>query len=168
MKVTDWLDLGVGVSSQYADAKLATAYPNLSPALPDGVSQLSGDGWDFGWSASAQAYLGQGDAEASYRSKVKHDLDGNVLVMGLVGPLAGANMNAGGSAFTTPWIAHPRRRAGRPPTADPERPGATDRLGRVRRHRCGVPRRRRDPGPGLQGHHLRRGRSRLRRQRPRS
>lgn len=106
MKATDWLDLGVALNAEYTDAKLSTAYPNLSPALPDGVSQLSGDGWDYGWSAGAQAHLGAVTLGASYKSKMKHDLDGNVLVMGLVGPLAGANMNVGGSAsFTTPWIA---------------------------------------------------------------
>lgn len=106
MKVTDWLDLGVGVSGQYTDAKLSTAYPNLSPLLADGVSQLSGDGWDFGWTVGAQAHLGAVTLGASYRSAVEHDLDGRVLVMGLVGPLAGANRDVSGSAkFTTPWIA---------------------------------------------------------------
>ena len=106
MRVTDWLDLGVGVSAQYTDAKLSTAYPNLSPALPDGVSQLSGDGWDFGWNVGAQAHLGQFTLGASYRSKIEHDLDGKVFVGGLFGPLATANRDSGGSAkFTTPWIA---------------------------------------------------------------
>jgi len=106
MKVTDWLDLGVGVSGQYTDAKLSTAYPNLSPLLADGVSQLSGDGWDFGWTVGAQAHLGAVTLGASYRSAVEHDLDGRVLVMGLVGPLAGANRDVSGSAkFTTPWVA---------------------------------------------------------------
>lgn len=106
MQVTDWLDVGVGASARYADAKLSTAYPNLSPALPDGVSQLSGDGWDFGWTVGAQAYLGKVTVGASYRSAMEHDLDGRVLVMGLVGPLAGANRDTGGSAnFSTPWIA---------------------------------------------------------------
>ena len=106
MKVTDWLDLGVGVSGQYTDAKLSTAYPNLSPLLADGVSQLSGDGWNFGWTVGAQAHLGAVTLGASYRSAVEHDLDGRVLVMGLVGPLAPANRDVSGSAkFTTPWIA---------------------------------------------------------------
>ncbi len=106
MKVTEWLDLGAGVSAQYTDAKLQTAYPNLSPLLADGISQLSGDGWNFGWTVGAQAYLGPVTLGASYRSKVEHDLDGDVLVAGLVGPLAPVNREVGGSAaFTTPWIA---------------------------------------------------------------
>jgi long-chain fatty acid transport protein len=105
-QAADWLDLGVGVSGQYTEAKLSTAYPNLSPLAPDGVSQLSGDGWDFGWSAGAQAHLGQLTLGASYRSAMEHDLEGRVLVMGLAGPIAAANMDVAGSArFTTPWIA---------------------------------------------------------------
>lgn len=107
MEVTDWLDLGIGLNAQYADAKLQTAYPNLSPLLADGVSQLSGDGWDFGWTVGAQAQLGSSvSVGASYRSKMEHDLDGRVLVAGLVGPLAPVNREVGGSAkFSTPWIA---------------------------------------------------------------
>lgn len=106
MQVTDWLDVGVGVDAQYAEAKLQTAYPNLSPLLADGVSQLSGDGWDFGWTVGAQAYLGPVTLGASYRSAMDHDLDGRVLVAGLVGPLAPVNREVDGSAsFTSPWIA---------------------------------------------------------------
>ncbi len=105
-QAADWLDLGVGLSAEYTEAKLSTAYPNLSPALPDGVSQLSGDGWDYGWSAGAQMHLGAVELGASYRSSMEHDLDGQVLVIGLVGPLAAANRDLSGSAnFSTPWIA---------------------------------------------------------------
>lgn len=106
MRVTDWLDLGASVNAQFADAKLQTAYPNLSPLLPDGISQLSGDGWEFGWTVGGQAHLGRLTVGASYRSKMNHDLDGRVFVGGLVGPIAAVNMDAPGSAtFTTPWTA---------------------------------------------------------------
>lgn len=106
MRVTDWLDVGVGASAHYADAKLSTAYPNLAPGAPDGVSQLGGDGWDWGWTAGAQAHLGRLTVGASYRSKVEHKLDGRVFVGGLAGPIAAANLDAPGSAtFSTPWIA---------------------------------------------------------------
>jgi long-chain fatty acid transport protein len=106
MKVTDWLDFGVGVNTEYTDAKLSTANPNLSPLLPDGVSQLSGDGWDWGWTVGARAHLDRVTVGASYRSAMDHKLDGDVFVGGLLGPLAAGNMNIGGKAsFTTPWIA---------------------------------------------------------------
>lgn len=106
MKVTDWLDLGVGVNAEYADAKLSTASPNLSPLLPDGITQLSGDGWDFGWTVGAQAHFDRLTLGASYRSSIDHKLKGDIFVGGLLGPLAGGNVDAPGSAgFSTPWIA---------------------------------------------------------------
>jgi long-chain fatty acid transport protein len=106
MRVTDWLDVGVGVSAEYADAKLSTAQPNLSPLLPDGVNQLAGDGVDFGWTAGAQARFGAVTLGASYRSSIDHKLKGDVFVGGLAGPLAGANGEFPGTArFSTPWIA---------------------------------------------------------------
>ncbi len=106
MRATDWLDLGVGVSAQYADARLQTAYPNLSPALPDGLSELSGDGWDFGWTAGAQLHFDRLSIGASYRSEIEHKLKGNIAVSGLLGPLAGSNFAGEGEAtFTTPWMA---------------------------------------------------------------
>ncbi|MCR5877105.1 OmpP1/FadL family transporter [Phenylobacterium sp. J367] len=105
-RATDWLDLGLGVSAQYADAKLQTAYPNLSPLLPDGVSQLAGDSWSYGWTLGAQARFERVTLGASYRSKMDHDLDGHIFVGGLLGPLAAANTGGPGSAsFSTPWIA---------------------------------------------------------------
>jgi long-chain fatty acid transport protein len=106
MKVTDWLDLGVGVDAEYTDAKLSTAYPNLSPALPDGISQLSGDGWDYGWTVGAQTHFDRLSLGASYRSAMDHKLSGQVFVGGLLGPLAAGNVQGPGKAsFKTPWIA---------------------------------------------------------------
>ncbi|MDB5420382.1 MAG: long-chain fatty acid transporter [Brevundimonas sp.] len=61
MKVTDWLDIGVGVDAQYVDAKLTSALPNLSPLLPDGNNALEGDGIDYGWNVGAQAHAGKFD-----------------------------------------------------------------------------------------------------------
>jgi len=106
MKVTDWLDLGASFNAQNTDAKLTTASPNLSPLLPDGVQQLSGSGWDYGWTVGAQAHFDRLSLGASYRSAMSHHLDGNIFVGGLLGPLAAANIRAQASArFSTPWIA---------------------------------------------------------------
>jgi len=106
MKVTDWLDIGVGVDAQYVKAKLTSALPNLSPLLPDGSSSLEGDGWDYGWNVGAQAHTGRWDFGLSYRSKIEHELDGDVNIAGLLGPLAGANVSTGGTAkINTPWFA---------------------------------------------------------------
>jgi long-chain fatty acid transport protein len=106
MKATEWLDLGIGVDAEYTNARLQTASPNLSPRLPDGVNQISGEGWNFGYALGAQARFHRWSLGASYRSAMAHDLHGHVFVGGLLGPLAGANAVIDGSAnFTTPWIA---------------------------------------------------------------
>lgn len=108
-RVNDMLDLGVGVSGQYTDAELTSALPNLSPLLADGSSSLKGEGnWDYGWNVGAQFHASPAlTIGASYRSEIKHDLDGKVVVSGLLGPLAAANVNTDGVAkITTPWMAN--------------------------------------------------------------
>ena len=116
-KVTDWLDIGAGFDAQYAKATLSSALPNapipavLSPAYvvspsTDGRNQLEGDGWNYGWNAGAQMHFGKLDLGLSYRSEIKHELDGSVNISGLTGVLAGTNVSADGQAsFTTPWYA---------------------------------------------------------------
>ena len=103
---TPQLALGLGVDITYADATLSNALPNPSPLAPDGASNLTGNGWDYGWTAGLQwkpvepVTLG-----LSYRSGVKHRLDGRVTVAGLLGPAAAANLDAPGEAtFETPSI----------------------------------------------------------------
>lgn len=106
MRVTSWLDLGVGADVEYTDAKLTNALPNLVPGAPDGAQSLTGNGWNWGWVAGAQAHHGAWSFGASYRSAIGHDVKGTVSAQGLLGPLAGANFVTPGSAhFTTPWIA---------------------------------------------------------------
>ena len=116
-KVTDWLDIGAGFDAQYAKATLSSSLPNLPtvagvaplvliPAATDGRNQLEGDGWNYGWNAGAQMHFGKLDLGLSYRSEIKHELDGTVNISGLTGVLAGANVSADGTAkFTTPWYA---------------------------------------------------------------
>jgi long-chain fatty acid transport protein len=106
MKVTDWLDFGVGFNAQYTNAKLQNALPNLSLILPDGLTQLSGSGWNYGWTVGAQAHFDRLSLGASYRSAMDHSPSGTVFVGGLLGPLAAGNLVAPATAkFATPWIA---------------------------------------------------------------
>jgi long-chain fatty acid transport protein len=106
MRVTDWLDLGVSADTEYTKARLASAYPNLSPLLPDGASQLKGHGWNWSWSVGAQAHFDKLTLGASYRAKTSHELHGNAMVGGLLGPLSAANFATSASAqFSTPWFA---------------------------------------------------------------
>lgn len=104
-QVNDWLDVGAGLNAQYVKAKLTSAMPSVSPLLPDGSSSLEGDGWDFGWNVGAQVHKGPWDFGLSYRSKIEHELDGDVAIA-LTGPLAPNSVTTSGTAsFNTPWFA---------------------------------------------------------------
>ncbi len=106
VKLTERLRVGVAANVEYVDATLAKRLPNLSPALPDGRQALKGHGWDVGWSAGAQLVGGWLSVGVSYKSGIRHKLDGTVAVGGLLGPLAGANGRIATSAsFRTPWQA---------------------------------------------------------------
>ena len=117
MKVTDWLDVGVGFDAQYVDATLSSALPNLPtvagvaplvliPSSTDGRNVLEGNGWDYGWNAGAQMHFGKLDLGMSYRSEIEHELDGEVTISGLTGALAAGNVATDGVAsFNTPWFA---------------------------------------------------------------
>ena len=106
MSVNRWLDGGFGVSAQYTEALLASAMPNLSPLLPDGRSQVTGDGWNYGWTVGAQGHFDRGSVGASFRSSIQNDLEGELAVSGLLGPLAAGNVRTESHAsFGTPWIA---------------------------------------------------------------
>jgi long-chain fatty acid transport protein len=106
MKVTNWLDLGVAVNSEYTSANLSNALPNLSPLLADGQQTLRGDGWNYGYTVGAQMHFSPLDLGISYKSAMDHDLDGRVDVIGLLAPLSANNFSAPASAhFRTPWIA---------------------------------------------------------------
>lgn len=102
--VTDWLRVGGALNVEYTDATLSNALPNLSAALPDGRQELSGDGWDFGWTAGVQLHNDFATVGISYKSSIRHNLKGDLTVSGLVGPLAGSNTTVSGAkaAFNTP------------------------------------------------------------------
>jgi long-chain fatty acid transport protein len=98
--------LGAALNAERTTAKLGNALPNLLAALPDGLEQLTGSGWDFGYTLGAQYRAGPLSLGASYKSAITHKLNGNVAVSGLLGPLAGQNGTISTAArFTTPWQA---------------------------------------------------------------
>ncbi|HEX4739392.1 MAG TPA: outer membrane protein transport protein [Allosphingosinicella sp.] len=99
------LSIGVALNAEHSSALLTNALPNLAPNLPDGLLQLKGDGWNYGWSAGAQVHAPGGvSLGIAYKSAITHKLNGNVSISGLLGPLAGSNLSANTTArFTTPW-----------------------------------------------------------------
>lgn len=101
---TDWLRLGVAANIEHSDATLGNALPNLSPLLADGSQVLKGKGWDLGWSVGAQVHTGPVTLGVSYKSSIKHKLDGTVETARLLGPLATNNGTLDAKAtFSTPW-----------------------------------------------------------------
>jgi long-chain fatty acid transport protein len=94
VQVTDWLDVGLGISAQYNDSYLDQALPNLNPTAPDGLSRLAGDGWNFGWTLGAQAHLDAVSVGLSYRSAVEQEIEGQLSFSGVLAPLNTANFTA--------------------------------------------------------------------------
>ena len=102
--VTDWLRAGAALNVEYTDASLSNALPNLSAALPDGRQVLKGNGWDLGWSAGVQMHNEFVTVGISYKSAIKHKLEGSIEISGLQGPLAAQNRELDGvtATFYTP------------------------------------------------------------------
>ncbi|MCP3733722.1 outer membrane protein transport protein [Sphingomonas sp. RP10(2022)] len=102
--LTDWLRVGGAANVEHVYASLGNALPNLSAALPDGRQRLEGDGWDLGWSAGVQLHNDWATVGISYKSRIEHTLKGDLLVEGLVGPLATQNrtLNDIEASFYTP------------------------------------------------------------------
>lgn len=104
---TEWLRLGAALNVEYAEATLTNALPNVLASLPDGSQSLKGNGWNLGWSAGVQFHNDVATIGFSYKSSVKHRLNGDVAISGLVGPLAGSNVTLSNvdATFRTPWQA---------------------------------------------------------------
>lgn len=103
VKLSDAISLGASVNVSLIDVKLRNALPNVSPLLPDGQFNVKGDDWGVGYTVGLLAKTGRWRLGASYRSRVKHRLDGYTETTGLLGPLAGAN----GTRFATAPITLP-------------------------------------------------------------
>lgn len=101
------LSIGAAANIEQVNAELTRALPQASPLIPtDGRQSLKGSGWDIGWSAGFRFSNGDIELGASYKSAIKHTLDGRIIQSGLVGPLAIANVDQKADAtFTTPWQA---------------------------------------------------------------
>lgn len=84
------LSLGLGVQAQYADAELTNAIdfgtlgaaaglPGALPGLQDGRARVEGDDWSYGFTAGIQFRLSPAtQLGLTYRSRIKHTLDGDV------------------------------------------------------------------------------------------
>lgn len=104
IQLTPQISIGGAVNVEHADASLGNALPNLLASLPDGSQTLSGKGWDVGWSAGTQFRGKTVTVGLSYKSSIRHNLKGSVVIAGLLGPLATRNATINtDAAFNTPW-----------------------------------------------------------------
>lgn len=93
-EATEKLSIGGGLNIQYASAVLENALPAPGVFTPatDGFTRLAGSGMALGFNGGL---LYDFDARTSlglhYRSAVTNDLDGDVAITGLAGPLAAFN-----------------------------------------------------------------------------
>jgi long-chain fatty acid transport protein len=111
-RVNDWLSLGAGFTTVYADAKISAAIPNIDPQ-GDARATVKQD--DFGFGGNAGLLFEPSKTTRvglMYRSKVEIDLD-DALSLENVGPLlqtilqnnglVGSNVNIG---FSLPQTLH--------------------------------------------------------------
>jgi len=99
IRLSDNVSIGASAIIEQADIKLRNALPNASPLLPDGMLRVAGDDLSLGWDVGILAKAGAARIGANYRSHIKHELNGNYVVSGLVAPLAAGNL---GSFATAP------------------------------------------------------------------
>ena len=96
-KVNNMLSIGGGIDIQYSDAKLKSRIPDpLNPGGPtaatDARFRADGDAFAVGFNAGVTVTPAEGTRLGlHYRSAVTHELEGDVTIGGLTGPLAGAN-----------------------------------------------------------------------------
>lgn len=104
-KVTDTVSLGFGLTAQKADAELTAA---LTPAA-NSQSKLTGDDWGYGWNIGILAQVTPSTRlGASYRSDVKHEINGTITLFSSAVPGLNPAINFGTPAtadLTLPAIA---------------------------------------------------------------
>ncbi len=97
-RVNQWLSVGAGVSAQYMNADLTqaidqNAIANAPPLpfgpFPDGRLRVTGSDWGFGYNAGVLLKPLPGtNVGLTYRSRVRHDLQGSADFTGIVPPLS--------------------------------------------------------------------------------
>jgi len=104
-KVNNQLSLGAGVSAQYADVEISRAIDfgllAGAPQARDGSVTVQGDDWGFGYNLGALFELNEhARVGVSYRSSIKHKLEGDATFAGVPAALAAVPRfaNTGASA----------------------------------------------------------------------
>lgn len=110
-RVNPWLSIGGGVSAQYMNADLTQAIdqngivgapPVPFGPFPDGRLRVHGDDWGFGFNGGILLEPMHGTSIGlTYRSRVRHTVDGSADFTGIAGPLALSPLLQSSSARAT-------------------------------------------------------------------
>ncbi len=90
-KLFDWLSISAGASAQYLEAKLTQAY-YLGGGM-ETMSKIKGHSWSAGANIGATInYMEGGRIGFSWRTKVSHDLEGDLDIIGVTTMPVNANL----------------------------------------------------------------------------
>ena len=100
-KINDMISIGAGLNIARSDADLRNRV--LIGAATEANSKLTGDDWGFGYSVGVQIKpMPATTIGVDYKSKVHHNLDGDLEVTTLAGATVGALTSGGSAKLTTP------------------------------------------------------------------
>jgi long-chain fatty acid transport protein len=89
-KITDKISIGAGVSAQWLQGTLAQGFNQSALGAPDALVRFKGDNWGFGYNFGALFKPMDGtQIGATYRSKVAHQLSGDLDFLRVAAPLSG-------------------------------------------------------------------------------
>lgn len=90
-KVNDKISIGGGVSAQWLQATLSRGFNQSALGAPDALVRFKGDDWGFGYNLGAFVKPWEGtQLGLTYRSKVSHQLRGDLDFLRVATPLSGA------------------------------------------------------------------------------
>jgi long-chain fatty acid transport protein len=107
-KVNDKISIGGGVSAQWLQATLSQGFNQSALGAPDALARFKGDDWGFGYNLGTLLKPWEGtQIGITYRSKISHQLSGDLDFLRVAAPLAGVltsgrgTLNANMPASTT-------------------------------------------------------------------
>lgn len=97
-KINDKISIGGGVSAQWLQATLAQGFNQSALGAPDALVRFKGDDWGFGYNLGAFVKPWEGtQLGLTYRSKVSHQLQGDLDFLRVATPLSGALVSGAGA-----------------------------------------------------------------------
>jgi long-chain fatty acid transport protein len=97
-KINDKISIGGGVSAQWLQATLAQGFNQSALGAPDALVRFKGDDWGFGYNLGTLLKPWDGtQIGLTYRSKVSHQLKGDLDFLRVAAPLSGLLVSGAGA-----------------------------------------------------------------------